>query len=282
MWLGAPLPEIDACVDERAEHARLHGLRTDGLLFLLALQALQRGDWDDVLRLAEEGRSDARFSIGREGWEAMVVVAREGPGAGMARMDDVLRRGTNRLDPQDIAGRVSFGTAMASLAGDHAATLERADPIATVGTRHPGVDLILIRAMYAALRLGDRAAAARWSELALGRSSHFGHGHAAASRAFGEGVQALLAGDIDRAHERYLAAARALEEYGGYLDATSLRMERAELLARRGELDAARAEMEAVLPYWRRAKATWYLGRLRSWMAERGIAQSEEATATPA
>jgi class 3 adenylate cyclase len=41
-------------------------------------------------------------------------------------------------------------------------------------------------------------------------------------------------------------------------------------------------ELEGVLPYWGKAKATWYLGQLRAWAAERGIELTEaETAATP-
>jgi DNA-binding CsgD family transcriptional regulator len=49
---------------------------------------------------------------------------------------------------------------------------------------------------------------------------------------------------------------------------------RAELFLRLSPPDvvAAQAEFDALLPYWQKAKATWYLGQLRTWAEERGLA----------
>lgn len=136
--------------------------------------------------------------------------------------------------------------------------------------------------MAAALRLGDREAAARWAETGVRRRAPLGHGSAEGCRAFAEGVQAWLAGDAGRALERYAASADAFEEHRAHLPMTLARQLRAKILAARGDLPGARAELEVVLPYWRKAKATWYLGQLRAWAAERGIELTEaETAATP-
>ena len=276
--LGARQAQIDATMDERVEHARAGGLRTDLVLLGLAGAAFERADWDEFLRLVEEGRSDAYFSLNREGLEATVLIARDGPAAGMARLDQLLRRFAKRLSPQDIVLRANVATLVTSLVDDHRATLEHAEPVIRLRTRFWLLDWVCIRALCAAQRLGDRDAATRWSEVALGRSSHFGHGAAAASRAMAEGVRAALAEDLDLALDRYLAAARELEEGRAHAVSTFIRKERAEILAQRGDRDAARAELEAILVYWRRARATWYIGQLRAWAAERGIALADEAT----
>jgi DNA-binding CsgD family transcriptional regulator len=50
---------------------------------------------------------------------------------------------------------------------------------------------------------------------------------------------------------------------------------RADLLLRRGasgDRAAAREELAAAVPYWTRAKATWYLAQLRRWAAHRKLA----------
>jgi DNA-binding CsgD family transcriptional regulator len=52
---------------------------------------------------------------------------------------------------------------------------------------------------------------------------------------------------------------------------TLARRRRIELLLRRngvGDHDAAQAELAAILPYWRKAKAAWYLGQLERWAAD--------------
>ena len=57
-------------------------------------------------------------------------------------------------------------------------------------------------------------------------------------------------------------------------------LERVELLLQRGgagDRDAAAAELAAALPYWRTAKAAWYLARLRRWARERRVPFPEPA-----
>ena len=49
---------------------------------------------------------------------------------------------------------------------------------------------------------------------------------------------------------------------------------RIEILLRRngvGDREAAQEELAAILPYWRKAKATWYLGQLERWAAGLGL-----------
>ena len=66
---------------------------------------------------------------------------------------------------------------------------------------------------------------------------------------------------------------------------TVARLERAELLLRRGrpgDREAAAAELAAALPYWRTAKATWYLGKLRRWARTRRLPFPEPAARSAA
>jgi len=63
---------------------------------------------------------------------------------------------------------------------------------------------------------------------------------------------------------------------------TLARRRRVELLLRRGaagDRDAAQAELTAILPYWRKAKATWYLGQLERWAADLDLDFPVEAPA---
>lgn len=279
--LGAAPAETSQLHTERMAHARRHGLRLDTVLANETIRAFAEGDWDEVLRLTEEGRSDAYFSVSRERSEACVLIGREGPEAGLPRIEALRRRMASRRSPQDLAGE-GFSALMLAVFGKTAEAAERAGPVAELQTRHPLVALAMTAAMYSALRSGDRAAAERWVAAALARSDVFGHGPTQAARALAEGVRAEIAGDLETALERYLEATRLFEQWPNHPAATLVRQLRADIFARRGERDAARAELEAVLPFWRRAKATWYLGQLRAWATERGIELSETATATPA
>ncbi len=82
-------------------------------------------------------------------------------------------------------------------------------------------------------------------------------------------------GDLEAAIAMLDESARYfLESPLGNLGAHLARVRRAELFLERGapgDHEAAQAELDAVLPYWRKAKATWYLGKLKEWAAERGL-----------
>jgi DNA-binding NarL/FixJ family response regulator len=98
-------------------------------------------------------------------------------------------------------------------------------------------------------------------------------------------------GRIDEALAAYavvLAEAELSQYNNNVVYLTSLiRQRRAELFLRLSPPDvvAAQSEFDALLTYWRKAKATWYLGQLRNWAEARGLAfprTDEVSTAAPA
>ncbi len=76
-----------------------------------------------------------------------------------------------------------------------------------------------------------------------------------------------------------MKSARHFAEFPTTYFATQwVRVRRAELLLVRGaagDRKAAQAELNAVVPYRRKAKATWYLGKLKAWAAECGLRFTE-------
>jgi DNA-binding CsgD family transcriptional regulator len=93
-------------------------------------------------------------------------------------------------------------------------------------------------------------------------------------------------GRIDEALAAYavvLAEAELSQHNNDVIYLMSLiRQRRAELYLRASPSDgaAAQAEFDTLLPYWQKAKATWYLGQLRTWAEERGLAfpQTDEVS----
>jgi DNA-binding NarL/FixJ family response regulator len=63
-----------------------------------------------------------------------------------------------------------------------------------------------------------------------------------------------------------------------------IRQRRAELYLRAqpSNVASAQAEVAALLPYWQKAKATWYLGQLRAWAEKSGLAFPAEESAPDA
>jgi class 3 adenylate cyclase len=77
--------------------------------------------------------------------------------------------------------------------------------------------------------------------------------------------------DRGRALSDYGRCADLAERWTDWLIATEVRLRRARLLAAAGDLVAARAELDRFLPYWRKAKATWYLGEIEKKARAMGI-----------
>ena len=84
--------------------------------------------------------------------------------------------------------------------------------------------------------------------------------------AYGEALEAC-----DR--ERYCTSG-AMVPYLASL--TRLRVAELQLRKPAPNKAEAQADLEAILPYWRRAKATWYLAQLRDWALANGLSFLEE------
>jgi hypothetical protein len=101
---------------------------------------------------------------------------------------------------------------------------------------------------------------------------------ARARRAFAQAERAAKEGDLDLAISLLGESAESFRQsFGVVFGETLARRRRIELLLRRngeGDRDAAQAELAAMLPYWGKAKAMWYLGQLEHWAADHGLAFS--------
>jgi DNA-binding CsgD family transcriptional regulator len=161
------------------------------------------------------------------------------------------------------------------LAGDARATLDYLDGIATdvAWGRFPApeIDEAAACALAAAVMQEDGVARDRWIELALADEAGARRMAARASRAFAHAEGAALEGDLDPAISFLEESAELFRQSLLAFGETLARRRRIELLLRRngvGDREAAQAELLEILPYWRKAKATWYLAQLERWAAD--------------
>src|SRR5207249_7808654 len=128
-------------------------------------------------------------------------------------------------------------------------------------------------AIQASIELGNAEARGRWFEIALAGDTRPRRIAARARRAFAQAERAASSEDLDTSIKRLGESAALFNDSFLPMAETVTRRRRAELLLGRniGDRDAAQAELGRILPYWRRAKATWYLGQLKRWATALGL-----------
>jgi DNA-binding CsgD family transcriptional regulator len=250
------------------------------------------GDFDTALQIASEDRPGTAASAITELDHAFLVTARDGPERGIplsvAPAKWLLAAGVSA----SVAYTSGAACALRVLAGDMRGVLEQAEGLVDLCARdylHQDVNGGAIFAMRAALDLGDSVALDRWIDLAMTDTCRASALDLQARRAAGRAERSVLNGDLDAAIAT-LAECEALGTMpetpmaGSFasrwvLPATVLRLRHAELLLRRGspgDRASAEAKLAYVVAFWRTAKATWYLGRLRAWADEIGLAFPDE------
>ena len=176
-----------------------------------------------------------------------------------------------------LIAAVALGTA-AHLAGMVMATMLMGVRIRSVSV---GVGFTLAT-LTAAITEKDGVALDRWLEVALADEAGPRRVTTRARRAFAQAERAAKEGDLDLAISLLGESAESFRQSFLPFGETLARRRRSELLVRRngtGDRDAAQAELAAMLPYWGKAKATWYLGQLRLWSGELGLDFPEGITA---
>lgn len=282
--LGVPKEERRRIHRDATDHSRRFGHRPAMQINNEAVMAFADGRWDEVLRLEEELTGGIRLAYVRM-LAALIRAARDGPEQAMALMRDAREGLLAHGEPQHAA--MAAGSAVIVwLAGDAAATLEQADVVAENIARDASPTGIARRgpvplvALLAAEKLRDQTAIAKWRELLIPAPQLVEPLSGKALRAFARAGEAVDARDLGLAIELLEESARAWEmEWMDLFPTTFTRLRRAELLLLRGaagDRQAAAAELAAVLPFWRKAKATWYLGQLREWAAQHGLAFPDE------
>jgi ATP/maltotriose-dependent transcriptional regulator MalT len=268
---------VRSVYEEMFAYARRHGYRTETLLADEASYVLATGDWDAGLRLAQETRGESVWTAQLQVTEAFIRAGREGPERSLPLLDAPGRvfrdaSASHRIFGASILGRVTL------LAGDARATLEHLDGIATDVARGlfpaQDIDEAAACALAAAVMQEDGVARDRWIEVALANEAGARRVAARATRAFAHAEGAAIEGDLDPAISFLEESAELFRQSLLAFGETLARRRRIELLLRRngpGDREAAQAEFAAILPYWRAAKATWYLGQLERWATDLGL-----------
>jgi DNA-binding CsgD family transcriptional regulator/tetratricopeptide (TPR) repeat protein len=235
--------------------------------------AFDEGDWDRALELLgtyydEPGEERAQLL-------AACIRAARGDLPPSGSIDALLRR----LHARSATARADCALAVQVMlfSSDLHAVLEHAEGVVDLlgdGHWRPDVDVAVVCGLFAAVWLGERAAAERWEGLSLS-----GRSHAARSKrgrwAYALAERSARLGETQRALDLFGESAECFIGVGGSLVGQTLaRLRRAEMLAARNALnDAAAAsnDLAFVETLWRKTKATWYLGRLHEAAASRGL-----------
>ncbi len=285
---GSSAAEARRVYEEMLAYARGHGYRTEVVIFDEAYYLLATGDWDAVLKLVQEARGESIWTTALQFLEAFIVAGREGP----ARSLPLLEAPRRWLSGANASAKL-FGAIMLAratfLAGDARAALKHVDPIAAdVGSDlllNPEVDEAAVCALGAAIAQEDSVALSRWIDVADAKEAGSRRGSARARQAFAQAERAVIARELDAAIPLLEESAEVFKQSLVPFGETLARRRRVELLLRRnavGDREAAQAELAAILPYWRRAKATWYLGQLERWATDLGLTFPVEASAQTA
>lgn len=289
LWAtGSSVAEVAPLYEEMFAYARRHGFRTDFVIADEATYALATGDWDAVLRLVQEASGESLWIARLQLLEAFVLAGRGDPERSLPLLDAprrVLRdaSASHRMEGASLLARVTL------LAGDARATLEHLDRIAAdVKTGlfpSDEVDEAVVCALAAATIQEDSSALDRWIEVALADEADARRVSARAMRAFAQAERAAKDGNLNASISLVGETAEFFQQSLLPFGETLARRRHIELRLRRngvGDREAAQAELAAILPYWRKAKATWYLGQVELWATDRGLVSPANAAAEPA
>lgn len=269
VW-AADKAEIAAVYEAVIELAERHVWRSDRYLEALVWRAFDEARWDDVIHTAAE-ISPAPFCAAGRFFAAFAETARRGPEYGLRDLE-AIRRVLIDAGTPDYSARAARSAETMLLAGDARAALHHAEPGAALADHYLAsiaMDATIVTAVIAAARAGDLRARSRWLDVAMTGSVSPRPG-TLARRAFASAERARDDGDVDLAIQIYDDSALLLERVFEPFAWTQIQLRRAELLVSRagpGDVERATTLFSGVLPYWRKAGATWYLARLREWAA---------------
>ncbi|HYR94981.1 MAG TPA: AAA family ATPase [Methylomirabilota bacterium] len=277
--IGASSAEEREVLQQMRTVARTHGLGNQAWI-VRELSFLHRdADWDGFLKLLPEVPEPGRSDADQVRLMAMfTAVARDGPGE-VADLEVAQLQAYCKSAPVAdwaaevllVAGRPKDCVDLASMVHDD-----------ETRRRYWGLmpaSIVHAIGLFASHACDDQPARERFissllTERPLPVSPPFNKRHIALANA----DIAEHGGRIDEALAAYavvLAEAELSQHNNNVTYLMSLiRQRRAELYLRASPPDvaAAQAEFDAVLPYWQKAKATWYLGQLRTWAEEHGLA----------
>ena len=269
---GSSLQEMWALHLDGMRYMQRHGIEIEGAITRETFLRLARGEWDEMLRWTELHESTTFWGKSNEIRASIALVAREGPDPHLRRIDDLsaqlIASGDRNWQAQ---GQCSSAIAH-HLVGDPGGALERVAPLRESFEAISEWDLhpAGIIALRSAVLVRDAEAERDWRRwLSSARSAGL---HRQMREALIRGYDALTRGDVD-------TALRGLDEVAqlgeivplGFLSASAVRPWAAELHLRRANQAGAQAEIDALLPFWRKVRATWYIGRIAEWARERGL-----------
>ena len=271
---GSSGAEVRMSDEEEFAWARRHGIRTETVIFDEVAYMVEAGDWDAGLRVIQETYGESVFRWFIQLAEAFILAGREGPELSRPLVE-AARLGLRDASPSQWLSGAGFMARATLIAGDMAATLNDLDRVATFVSRsfYPETDEAVACAIQASIELENAEARSRWIEIALAGDTSPRRIAARARRAFAQAERAASSEDLDTSIKLLGESAALFNDSFLPMAETVTRRRRAELLLGRniGDRDAAQAELGRILPYWRRAKATWYLGQLKRWATALGL-----------
>jgi class 3 adenylate cyclase len=258
--------------EEARAHARRYGVRPTNQLNREVIFAFSDGNWDAAIRIAEDEQDDTIWSAAREMTAALIIAAREGPEHALQRMDGPWRRLVAARDPQ-WAIVATAGAAIPYLGGDPRRALELCEPLVPLFDLpvlpFPRVcEPAVVIALLAAHGREDPAALERWAALAAGRRSDD------KVVMIPDVADALRRARDGSSQNAAATMAAALEQFGGDgmdVGLALLREFAAKLFATAGDPARAATMIAPVVHWLRRGDGQWYLRRIETWAAERGV-----------
>lgn len=192
--------------------------------------AFDEGDWDRALALAELVAREFH-----EEWEELIaacIQTARGGAPAAAFIEAILRRLHARVTTE--RANCALAVQVMLLADDLPAVIEHAEGVVDfVGDGHwrPDVDVAIVCALFAAVSLGDRSAAARWEKFALADALPSGAKSKKGRRTYALAERAARDGRVQPALDLFAESAEHFRGVGGSLVGQTLpRLRRAELL----------------------------------------------------
>ena len=267
---------------------KAHGLANQGWIIHELNFLFGEGDWDGFLKLLPEVAQPEQTDFDLARLEAaFLTLARNGPGE-----RELLDEAGRKVQAHGHSGpTATWSAALLLFSGRAAEAVEFAETVRDedVRRRHWGLipaSQTHVIGLFAARECGDVLARARFvASLLVDRPIPVAPN-------INRRCISIAQADIA---EREGRTAAALDAYGEaiaegertrYVNPTVqignvlMRQRRIEIYARGDAPDksAARAELDALLPFWRTAKATWYLAQLHAWAEELGLVFPDNET----
>ncbi len=266
--------------DEWAGFMETVGWRPDVLLMYGALVVLRDGDFDGVLHRCAQVSGQTSAAANTQLLEAFVRVARAGPAAD--RPDDVAA--WLSVAPLSVASRgltACIRLQLLIILAEAEQILAHAEEMWVMVIPH--FEVHVLAALSAICVTHERQmseAHERWLE----RAGQLAGGHPLdrLGPVFAEAEQASGRGDHAAAAGLFREAADGIGSLGMWVATTTLVRLRATEERLTFDRAGATAELNEAMEYWRRGKATYYLGELERWAVTHGLSSArKERAATP-